>query len=51
MLADSQTSPICRPNFIKIGPFVSEEFGNKLRDTRILYIKVISDPNLHFKII
>lgn len=39
MLADSQTYPICKQNFTKIGEAVSEEFGIKHRDTRISYIR------------
>lgn len=30
---------ICSQNFIKIGPDVLEEFGNKQREARILYIR------------
>ena len=39
MLADSETYPIWTQNVIQIGPAVSEEFGNKHRDTKILCIR------------
>ena len=41
------TYPIRTINFIKISPAVSEEFGNKHRDTRILYTRLIGEVNVH----
>lgn len=47
-LPDSQTFPKCIRNYIKVSPSVSEGFGNKHPDLRILHISIKNTVLFYF---